>query len=81
MVAALDCVDHVLIFDDPTPHRLLEALRPDVLAKGGTTDEIVGHEVVEAYGGRICRVSQAEGISTTAIVSRIKSEIPNPTSS
>jgi D-beta-D-heptose 7-phosphate kinase/D-beta-D-heptose 1-phosphate adenosyltransferase len=77
MVAALGCVDHVVIFDDQTPHRLLEALRPDVLAKGGTTREIVGREVVEAYGGRICRVGEAEGVSTTAIVSRIKSEIPD----
>ena len=80
MVSALHCVDHVLIFDDPTPHRLLEAIRPDVLAKGGTTGEIVGHEVVEAYGGCVCRVSESSGVSTTAIVSRINSEIRNPNS-
>ena len=49
MLAALECVDHVLIFDDDTPHRLLEAIRPDVLVKGGTTGHIVGREIVESY--------------------------------
>ena len=48
LVAALACVDYVLVFDDDTPHRLLRALRPDVLVKGGTysPEQVVGREVV-----------------------------------
>jgi D-beta-D-heptose 7-phosphate kinase / D-beta-D-heptose 1-phosphate adenosyltransferase len=74
LVAALACVDHVLIFDDDTPHALLEQLSPDVLAKGGTYDatEVVGREVVEAYGGRVCVTSKTDGISTTRIRSRVE---------
>jgi rfaE bifunctional protein nucleotidyltransferase chain/domain len=68
MLASLACVDHVLIFNEPTPHNLLEMLRPDVLAKGGTTPEIIGREVVEAYGGRIVRLGTIPGISTTALL-------------
>ena len=53
MLAALACVGYVVVFDEDTPHRLLEAIRPDVLVKGGTytPSEVVGHEIVEAYGG------------------------------
>ena len=72
MLAALACIDHVLIFDDDTPHRLLEAVRPDVLVKGGTTGHIVGREMVEEYGGRIAQTGTCHGLSTTAIVSRLK---------
>jgi D-beta-D-heptose 7-phosphate kinase/D-beta-D-heptose 1-phosphate adenosyltransferase len=74
VVAALGCVNHVLIFDEETPHRLLEALRPDVLAKGGTYshDEVVGHAVVEAYGGQVRALGLVEGVSTTDIVSKVQ---------
>lgn len=70
MLAAMACVDYVVLFDDDTPHELLERIRPDVLVKGGTyrPDEVVGHEVVEAYGGRVCVTGMVDGISTTAIV-------------
>jgi len=73
MLAALGCVDHVIVFDDDTPHRLLHALRPDVLVKGGTTTEIVGREVAEAYGGRVVRLGATSEISTTRLVDRIRS--------
>ncbi|HEY0981132.1 PfkB family carbohydrate kinase [Schlesneria sp.] len=73
MLAALACVDHVLIFDDDTPHRLLEGIRPDVLVKGGTTPDIVGREIVERYGGRIERTSEIPGLSTTIVLSRLQS--------
>jgi D-beta-D-heptose 7-phosphate kinase/D-beta-D-heptose 1-phosphate adenosyltransferase len=76
IVAALGCVDYVLIFDDPTPHRLLEAIRPDLLVKGGTYkhDEVLGHEIVEAYGGRVCVTSRIEGVSTTQILARVEAD-------
>lgn len=72
LLAALGCVDHVLIFDDDTPHRLLEAIRPDVLVKGGTTGEIVARDVVEAYGGRVCRLRTTEGVSTTRLLAGLR---------
>jgi D-beta-D-heptose 7-phosphate kinase/D-beta-D-heptose 1-phosphate adenosyltransferase len=70
MLAALACVDYVVIFHEDTPHRLLEAIRPDVLVKGGTytIDEVVGREIVEAHGGRVCLTSRIEGISTTKLI-------------
>lgn len=74
MLGALDCVDHVLVFDDFTPHAMLWAIRPDVLVKGGTytEEEVVGREVVLAYGGRVCVTGMVEGVSTTDIVSAVR---------
>lgn len=74
MLGALSCVNHVLIFDDETPHGLLETIRPDVLVKGGaySLDEVVGHEIVTAYGGEIATTSHINGISTTNLVSTIR---------
>lgn len=74
MLAALTCVAHVLEFDEDTPHELLEAIRPDVLTKGGTYQphEVVGHEIVEAYGGRVCVAGMVPGISTTEIVQSVQ---------
>lgn len=71
MVAALSCVDFVLIFDDDTPHRLLRVLRPDILVKGGTTGSIFGADVVEEYGGVVRRLGAVPGVSTTDLVSTI----------
>jgi D-beta-D-heptose 7-phosphate kinase / D-beta-D-heptose 1-phosphate adenosyltransferase len=73
MIAVLPFVDNVIIFDDPTPHRLLEAIRPDVLVKGGTyaPDEVVGHEIIEAYGGQVHLAARINGVSTTRIIERL----------
>ncbi len=73
LVAALGCVDYVLVFDEETPHELLRRLRPDVLVKGGTyaPDEVVGREMVESYGGRVAVTSGIPGLSTTAILASI----------
>jgi D-beta-D-heptose 7-phosphate kinase/D-beta-D-heptose 1-phosphate adenosyltransferase len=77
LVAALACVDHVLIFDEDTPHALLRRLRPDVLAKGGTytVDEVVGREVVHAYGGRVCVTGACEGLSTTGLLTALRGDL------
>jgi rfaE bifunctional protein nucleotidyltransferase chain/domain len=71
---ALESVDRVLIYDDPTPLRLIEALLPDVLVKGAdwALDAIVGREAVEAAGGRVVRVEIVPGRSTSALVQRIR---------
>ena len=73
IVAALACVEGVILFDELTPQTVIEELRPDVLVKGAdwAADAIVGREVVEATGGRVVRVPIETGFSTTAIVSRI----------
>ncbi len=74
MLAALGCVDYVVIFDEPTPHDLLRAIRPDLLVKGGTysVDEVVGKEVVEEYGGAVAVLGLVDGLSTTRIVESIR---------
>ncbi|MHC4985956.1 MAG: nucleotidyl transferase family protein, partial [Planctomycetota bacterium] len=59
------------IFDEDTPEPLLELLRPDILAKGGTTDVVVGREIVEAYGGQVLTLDKVDGLSTTAIIDKI----------
>ncbi len=75
VLAAFECVDYIVIFDEPTPMRLLEFLKPDVYAKGGdySIDTIVQEErrLVEGYGGEIAIISGVEGQSTTQIVSRM----------
>lgn len=70
ILAALQCVDGVVIFNDDTPLHLVEALRPDVLVKGGTytTNQVVGRDIVEAYGGEVRVTGVVDGISTTQIV-------------
>ena len=73
MLTSLACVDHVIIFDDDTPCELLRKIRPDVLVKGGTyaREEVVGYEIVEAYGGRIVLADVVGGVSTTKIVESV----------
>ena len=78
VLAALAAVDWVVIFDDPTPQRLIAALLPDVLVKGGDwgEDAIVGREEVEAAGGKVVRVPVEPGYSTTDIIQRIRKQSP-----
>ncbi len=71
MLGSLECVDHVTVFDEDTPVPLLELLRPDILAKGGTTPVVVGRELVEGYGGRVLTLDRVDGLSTTEIIDRI----------
>lgn len=81
MLAALAAVDYVLVFDEDTPHEILRRLRPDVLVKGATytPDQVVGHEVVTAYGGEVCVVGLVEGVSTTNILKSLGGQaIPAP---
>jgi D-glycero-beta-D-manno-heptose 1-phosphate adenylyltransferase len=74
VVAALACVDAVVIFDEETPQQIISRLQPDVLAKGAdwAMDAIVGRETVEQRGGRVVRIPLAEGYSTSAIIKKIQ---------
>lgn len=86
ILAALAAVDAVIIFEDPTPLRLIEALRPDVIVKGGDYREetVVGAAEVKSWGGRVKIVPIVEGFSTTRLIARANlpetngSESPKP---
>ena len=75
VLRALACVDLVVLFEDDTPLRLIEAVQPDVLVKGAdyAVGDIVGREVVEGRGGLVTTIALREGLSTSAIVERIRS--------
>jgi rfaE bifunctional protein nucleotidyltransferase chain/domain len=75
ILASLESVDAVVIFDEPTPQRVIAALLPDVLVKGGDwpDDKIVGREEVEAAGGKVVRAEIVQGYSTTDILKKIRS--------
>jgi D-beta-D-heptose 7-phosphate kinase/D-beta-D-heptose 1-phosphate adenosyltransferase len=73
ILAALDCVDYLVVFAEDTPLRLIETLKPAVLVKGGdyTPDGVVGKDVVESCGGRVELVEFVDGKSTTNIIEKI----------
>ncbi|MCL4846958.1 MAG: D-glycero-beta-D-manno-heptose 1-phosphate adenylyltransferase [Acidobacteria bacterium] len=73
LLAALEVVDAVLIFDEETPARVVEAIQPDVLVKGADwpADQIVGRDTVERRGGRVVLAPVEAGYSTTRIVERV----------
>ena len=73
VVASLDSVDYVTVFDELTPLELIEFLRPDVIVKGGDWAEkdIVGAETVRKWGGRVAIMPEIEGASTTNIIDKV----------
>ena len=74
MLASLGAVDYVTIFDELSPRRLIAAILPDILVKGGDygLEEIHGREEVEAAGGRVLSLPFIEGASTSNIIERIR---------
>ena len=74
ILAALEAVDYVTVFDEPTPRKLIARVLPDVLAKGSDwgPDEVVGREEVEAAGGRVVSIPLEPGYSTTNLIERIR---------
>jgi rfaE bifunctional protein nucleotidyltransferase chain/domain len=76
IIAALESVDAVCLFDEDTPAELIEELVPDVLVKGAdyALDEVVGRDVVEAAGGRVELITLVEGRSTTGMLRHITEE-------
>lgn len=76
ILAALRAVSYATIFDDVSPRALIAELLPDVLVKGGdyALDEIHGREEVEAAGGRVVSLPFVEGVSSSAIIGRMKKE-------
>lgn len=76
VLAALEAVDLVVVFEEDTPIRLITAIKPSVLVKGGdyTRDQVVGHEIVEAHGGEVLLVDVLPGFSTTTLVNRARGD-------
>ncbi len=72
-LAALESVDFVTVFDEPDPYKVISALQPDVLVKGGDwpIEKIIGRDVVDARGGKVVNVPFVEGASTTGIIDKI----------
>ena len=75
LIAALEMVDYVILFDEPDPYPLIEAIKPNVLAKGGDWIEgtVIGADVVEREGGRVLSMPYLKGLSTTEIIQKIRS--------
>lgn len=73
VLAALEAVDYVTIFDAPDPADVIAAVKPDILVKGGDwpVERIVGRETVQAYGGRVLALPLVPGVSTTSVIERL----------
>jgi len=73
ILSSLASVDYITVFEEDTPIRLIQALKPDILVKGGDykKEEVVGGDIVESYGGKIELVPLIKGVSTTTIIERI----------
>ena len=78
ILSALKYVDLVVIFDDETPLKLIEIVKPDVLIKGSdyTIENIVGGEFVQSYGGEVKFIALVPGFSTTSIIEKLKQPMP-----
>jgi len=73
LIAALEMVDYVTLFDESDPYNVIRELKPDVLVKGGDwgKNNIVGTEIVEQNGGRVAVIPYLKGYSTTQIIERM----------
>lgn len=74
ILAALHCVDAVVLFDQDTPYNLIKEVQPDILVKGADykPEEIIGYDIVKAKGGVVKTIEFLPGFSTTAIEKKIK---------
>lgn len=82
ILAALECVDYIVLFDEDTPLELIKLVQPDVLAKGADYDAnetdkaskkyIVGSDIVKAKGGSVITIDLSEGFSTTSLIQKLK---------
>ena len=73
MLAALECVDFVTIFNESEPYKIIKALLPNVLVKGGdwAPDKIIGADVVKASGGKVKTIRYVKGKSTTNVIKKV----------
>jgi rfaE bifunctional protein nucleotidyltransferase chain/domain len=80
VVASLEAVDFVTIFDELTPLELIESLQPDVIVKGGdwAEEDVVGRDSVRKWGGKVVIIPETEGASTTNVIEKIKKVYCHP---
>ncbi|MBF0203841.1 MAG: D-glycero-beta-D-manno-heptose 1-phosphate adenylyltransferase [Desulfamplus sp.] len=73
VISSLECVDYVVLFDEPDPENLIRKIVPDILVKGAdwSEDKIIGADFVKESGGRVERIELVPEISTTIIIDRI----------
>jgi D-beta-D-heptose 7-phosphate kinase/D-beta-D-heptose 1-phosphate adenosyltransferase len=76
LIGAMEMVDYVIVFDEPDPYKLIAAIKPDILAKGGdwSAEKIIGADVVEQAGGRVVVIPYLKGFSSSEIIERILNE-------
>mgnify|MGYP005752018449 CR=1 FL=1 len=76
LIAALECVDYVTIFEEVTPLNLIKSVKPDVLVKGSdyNPDEVIGADFVKSYGGELKLIPVLEGRSTSLIIKKVNGE-------
>lgn len=76
VLSSLEFVDYVIVFDEDKPTRLISEIKPDVLVKGAdyAKKEIVGWDIVEAYGGEVKTIDLVNGVSTTNIIQKIEED-------
>jgi len=74
VLAALECVDYIIIFHESTPLEVIKAVRPQVLVKGGDwpVDQIVGNDIVTKAGGEVLSLELLEGYSTTGFLEKVR---------
>ncbi len=83
VLAALECVDFLLVFDDPTPRSVIDRILPDVLVKGSDWKlaDVVGRDTVTAHGGSVHTIPLVEGASTTGIIRMVLERFGTPSRS
>ena len=74
ILAALECVDAIILFDEDTPLELIDFVQPDVLVKGSDykAEDIVGYDIVNAKGGKVITIQLVDGFSTTKLIEKMK---------
>ena len=77
LLAALEAVDFVVTFNELTPIKIIKAIKPDVLVKGGDwkKEKIVGAEFVKLYGGKARSLSYVKGLSTRSLIAKIQTSL------
>jgi D-glycero-beta-D-manno-heptose 1-phosphate adenylyltransferase len=75
LIASMEMVDYVLLFEEPDPSNIISILRPHILVKGGDwpTEEVVGRDIVQTNGGKVVVIPYLKGFSTTEIIAKIRS--------
>jgi len=76
VLAALECIDAIILFDEDTPYDLIKLVQPDILVKGNDykAEDIVGYDIVKAKGGSVKTIPLVQGFSTTTLIEKLRSE-------